>query len=104
MYLLKNLKITAKNTYLKEISELSAPELHNVISKVIMGELSENWHKTQASQLQKKQAFYFSAEFLMGRMIQNNLLAHQFFPMCLASLLVCRHLHGQQRHHQQGNH
>lgn len=73
--LLKNLKITAKNTYLKEISELSAPELHNVISKVIMGEISENWHKTQAEQLQKKQAFYFSAEFLMGRMIQNNLLA-----------------------------
>ncbi len=73
--LLKNLKITAKNMYLKEISQLSDTELHNVISKVIMGKISENWHKAQAAQLQKKQAFYFSAEFLMGRLVQNNLLA-----------------------------
>lgn len=73
--LLKNLKITAKNAYLKELSDLSSQELHNVLAKVIMGKIAENWHKTQAAHLQKKQAFYFSAEFLMGRLIQNNLLA-----------------------------
>lgn len=61
--LLKNLKITAKNMYLKEISQLSDTELHNVISKVIMGKISENWHKAQAAQLQKNKHFIFPRSF-----------------------------------------
>ena len=76
--LLKILKITAKNDYLKELTDLSVSEFHNVLSKAILGIISKNWQKNKSFQLKKKQAFYFSAEFLMGRMIQNNLMALGF--------------------------
>lgn len=75
MDLLKNLKITAQNICLNDLAELSVTELHDVITKIIMGNISKKWHDNQNSQLHQKQAFYFSAEFLMGRLIQNNLMA-----------------------------
>lgn len=75
MDLIKNLKITAKNIYLKDLSELSVAELHNVISKVILGSVCEKWRENQNLDLKKKHTYYFSAEFLLGRLIQNNLMA-----------------------------
>lgn len=75
MELLNNLKITAKNYYLKEISQLSAPQLHNVVSKVIMGTIADNWHNSQERHLTQKRVFYFSAEFLIGRLIHNNIFS-----------------------------
>lgn len=48
-------------------------QLHNAISKVVMYATSENWEKSRNVHSNTKQACYFSAEFLMGRMVFNNL-------------------------------
>ena len=45
-------------------------ELYEAVSRAAMAELAETWHKPQ----QKKRACYLSAEFLVGRLIYNNLL------------------------------
>lgn len=79
MELIKNLKITAKNDYLKELNELTVPELHDVLSKFIMGKIANNWIKSKQKHNLNKRAFYFSAEFLMGRLIHNNMFALQIY-------------------------
>lgn len=63
----------ARNEYCKEISALSIGELHVVIGKSIMGMISKKWEKSRKKNESSRRAYYFSAEFLMGRMIYQNL-------------------------------
>ncbi len=65
----------AKNKYLKEIKELSSYELHDVISSAIMSSISDNWQNSRNHRVKNRTAFYFSAEFLVGRSIYNNLVS-----------------------------
>lgn len=39
----------------------------------MMGEIADTWEKCQKKEASKRRAYYFSAEFLMGRMMYNNL-------------------------------
>ena len=64
-----------KLEYQKTISTATVYEMHNALSKTLMGDISESWKKSEEKNWRKKQAFYFSAEFLVGRAIFNNLLA-----------------------------
>ncbi len=73
--LLKELDIISKANYLKNLDKLTSNELHSVISKFVMGKIAENWSKSKLNYLNKRKVCYFSAEFLIGRMIHNNLFA-----------------------------
>lgn len=50
-------------------------ELHNAISKSIMDGIDEIWAESEKKYNTEKRIYYFSAEFLVGRAIYNNLLA-----------------------------
>lgn len=63
----------ARSEYCKELNDLSESELHNVVGKAVMGYISQNWERSKIDHSNKRRAYYFSAEFLMGRMIYNNL-------------------------------
>ena len=65
----------SKSKYLKEIKELNSYELHDVISIAVMSSISENWKSSRNSRIKNRTAFYFSAEFLVGRSIYNNLVS-----------------------------
>ncbi|MEG1365505.1 MAG: glycogen/starch/alpha-glucan family phosphorylase, partial [Cetobacterium sp.] len=69
----KEIEKQLKITYGKEIQDAEDFEIYQSLGKVIMSEISENWYKTTESYKEKKQAFYFSAEFLMGKSLGNNL-------------------------------
>ncbi len=73
--IIDNLVLTAKNEYCKELNELSPAELHEALGKAMMGEISERWAKSKENHANHRRAYYFSAEFLMGRMMYNNLYA-----------------------------
>lgn len=64
-----------KLEYQKTIDTATVYEMHNALSKTLMGDISDNWRKSEEKNWKRKQAFYFSAEFLVGRAIFNNLLA-----------------------------
>ncbi len=68
-------QITAisKSAFCKKPKELTVEQLHLVLGKAIMGEISDNWQKSQKKHASARRAYYFSAEFLMGRMMYNNL-------------------------------
>ena len=63
----------AKAAYCKKPKELTTEQLHLVIGKAVMGEIADNWQKSKKRHAEERRAYYFSAEFLMGRMFYNNL-------------------------------
>ncbi len=71
--------ILAKNKYLKEIKELNTYELHDVISNAVMSYISDDWIRSRGKRIKERTAFYFSAEFLVGRSIYNNLVSKEIY-------------------------
>ncbi len=65
----------SKSKYLKDIKELNSNELHDVISSAVMSSISDNWKNSRNCRIKNRTAFYFSAEFLVGRSIYNNLVS-----------------------------
>lgn len=57
------------------IKEAKPFELHNALASILMKRISPVWAESEKLYNEKKRAYYFSAEFLVGRMIFNNLLA-----------------------------
>lgn len=58
----------------KSLDEANALEIYQGLSKVLLETISKDWLKTRKRYETGKQAFYFSAEFLMGRALGNNLI------------------------------
>ena len=71
--IMEKLELTAQSMYCKKIEELTASELHLALGKAVMGEIAPNWAKSNAKHNSERRAYYMSAEFLMGRMMYNNL-------------------------------
>ncbi len=65
----------AERKYLKKLNELTAYELHDAVSSAIMSCISKDWIKSREKRISQRTAFYFSAEFLVGRAIYNNLIS-----------------------------
>ena len=73
--IVKEAALLAKRKYLKELNELTHYELHDVISTSVMGCISEDWINSRKKRIAERTAYYFSAEFLVGRMVHNNLVS-----------------------------
>ena len=71
--IMEKLELTAQSMYCKNVEELTPSELHLALGKAVMGEIAPNWAKSKAKHDSQRRAYYFSAEFLMGRMMYNNL-------------------------------
>ncbi len=71
-------KMTLRNQLDQVLGDLpknaTPQQIHEEISQVIMSEISQNWEKSTREHHNSRKASYFSAEFLMGRTIFNNLL------------------------------
>ena len=57
----------------KELLQATAAELHNALSGAAMDALAPLWAKKEAGRFPRRQAAYLSMEFLVGRLIYNNL-------------------------------
>uniref|UniRef100_A0A6A7FVG7 Alpha-1,4 glucan phosphorylase n=2 Tax=Hirondellea gigas TaxID=1518452 RepID=A0A6A7FVG7_9CRUS len=65
-------KLIAK--YGKKLLEGSNFEIYDALSQTIMEELGDYWRATKDIYSDGREAFYFSAEYLMGRAFSNNLI------------------------------
>lgn len=73
--LLNSLQETGRGLYGKELAALSANELHNVVGQVVTAYIAPRWSKSRKAYQTTRRAYYLSAEFLMGRMVFQNLYA-----------------------------
>ena len=65
-------------TYLKmrhdtTLDKASPEELHDCLSTVIMLNINDQWSSDRIARTKKRHAFYFSAEYLIGRVVYSNL-------------------------------
>ena len=69
---------TARAVYGRDIADLSAHEIYQTVANTARQFISENWIRTNKiySERQEKQVFYFSIEFLLGRLLKSNLIIH----------------------------
>lgn len=70
----ETINIISKIKYQKEIERLNSFQLHNVISLAIMEKIADDRVKSKKAHEDTRRAFYFSAEYLVGRAVYNNML------------------------------
>ena len=60
----------------RELHELTKNEIYQTVASVAKQYISDNWIKTNRTydERQEKQVYYFSIEFLMGRLLKSNLI------------------------------
>jgi len=61
--------------YQTNIAGANPRQLHQAVAELVMNRLSRSWIESKARHNSGKRAYYFSAEFLVGRAVYNNLLA-----------------------------
>ncbi len=62
-----------KSSYQKDMKSASAAQLHDALSKAVMALISDDWIISKNKHSTARRAYYFSIEFLIGRMVFNNL-------------------------------
>ena len=70
----KQIERNLKVSFGKELGEAKDFEIYRALGQAIMENIADNWYDTGKLYEKQKQAFYLSAEFLMGRALGNNLI------------------------------
>ena len=64
----------ARTSHGKDLSEANTWQLHDALSSSVMEAIGPSWMKHSGEKDRGRKAAYLSAEFLVGRAVQNNLL------------------------------
>ena len=71
--ILKWTEAQLKYTYDVSLKEASAEELHEALGKSVMMAISDDWSHSKKIRETQRKAYYFSAEYLIGRLVYSNL-------------------------------
>lgn len=71
--IMRRMEEELKAHYQLELHEASTVQLHNALGEAVMLEIANNWRESRRAHERVRRAYYFSAEYLMGRMVFNNL-------------------------------
>ena len=62
-----------KYTYDVSLQEATPQELHEALGQAVMMAISDNWNRSKRTRMHQRKAYYFSAEYLIGRLVYSNL-------------------------------
>lgn len=77
--LVDKIKNNLMRDYGKEAKDASIHEMHNVVAQVVISQIADRWNEANKNFYKNRHAYYLSAEFLMGRAVQNNLICIGIF-------------------------
>ena len=65
----------AQLKYTNDVSlqEATPQELHDALGKAVMMAISDKWNHSKHTRMHQRKAYYFSAEYLIGRLVYSNL-------------------------------
>ena len=72
--IVKSAQKKARTSHGKDLSEANTWQLHDALSWSVMEAIGQSWMKHSGEKDRGRKAAYLSAEFLVGRAVQNNLL------------------------------
>ena len=55
------------------LKDATPQELHEALGNAVMMAISDNWSAAKRARMQERKAYYFSAEYLIGRLVYSNL-------------------------------
>lgn len=70
----KCIEKTARRLYHLSAAELTVPQLHRAVAEAAMERIRPVWERSRRHCARRRRAYYLSAEYLMGRLWDNNLL------------------------------
>ena len=71
--ILKWTEAQLKYTYDVTLQEATPQELHEALGEAVMMAISDNWNHSKHTRMHQRKAYYFSAEYLIGRLVYSNL-------------------------------
>ena len=73
MNILKWTESQLKYTYDVSLQEATPQELHEALGQAVMMSIADNWSNSKRTRMHQRKAYYFSAEYLIGRLVYSNL-------------------------------
>ena len=71
--ILKWTEAQLKYTYDVSLKEATPQQIHEALGEAVMMAISEKWNRAKHTRLHHRKAYYFSAEYLIGRLVYSNL-------------------------------
>ena len=73
--IMDQIELVLKRDHQVELAAATTGQLHEALGRVVMDAIAEDWYESRHAHERTREAYYFSAEYLMGRMVYNNLFS-----------------------------
>ena len=70
---MESIELALKQNHQVSFLDATTAQLHDALSGVVMAAIAENWYESRHAHERTREAYYFSAEYLVGRTVYNNL-------------------------------
>ena len=71
--IMESIELALKQNHQVSFLDATTAQLHDALSGVVMAAIAENWYESRHAHERVREAYYFSAEYLVGRTVYNNL-------------------------------
>ena len=71
--IMESIELELKQNHQVSLMDATTAQLHDALSDVVMAEIADRWYESRHAHERTRSAYYFSAEYLVGRMVYNNL-------------------------------
>ncbi|HWQ06052.1 MAG TPA: glycogen/starch/alpha-glucan phosphorylase [Feifaniaceae bacterium] len=71
--IMESIELALKQNHQVSLMDATTAQLHDALSGVVMGAIADRWYESRHSHERAREAYYFSAEYLVGRTVYNNL-------------------------------
>ncbi len=73
--IMQQIELVLKRDAQVSLGEATVQQLHAALASVVMGAIADPWYESRHAHERTRATYYFSAEYLVGRMVYNNLFA-----------------------------
>lgn len=73
--IMDQIELVLKRDHQASLQDATTHQLHSAVAAVVMAGIADSWYESRHAHERARSAYYFSAEYLVGRTVYNNLFA-----------------------------